>query len=211
MSLQPENNNMKTIAFLHREAQQSVPAEMKVGYANGYVAVPPGHPLYEIGCITIKESTCIAVSGGVTLAQNRSSLDGWDRLSIEMLDGGSFDDIPGDWWVIGFDTMRIGEGRYHDRDWCIAETRRLQQQIEATKEIERIVIELTKDTMCAHDEHEITKYPRPWFHAKPMLKAGTRLKVEERWTNFYGTYYRCETEDGLYDIPVDNAIIVKEE
>lgn len=66
-------------------------------------------------------------------------------------------------------------------------------------------IELTQDTMCAHDQHEIKNYPRPWYKPKPMLPKGTVLKVKETWSNFYGTYHRCVTPDGEYDIPVENA------
>lgn len=66
-------------------------------------------------------------------------------------------------------------------------------------------IQLTEDTMCAHDLHELTHYPRPWFKAKPTLHAGTVLEVKEIFTNFYGQYYRCETSDGVYDIPIENA------
>ncbi len=73
-----------------------------------------------------------------------------------------------------------------------------------------MTIELTEETMCAHDEHEIRNYPRPWFHAKPALKKGTRLEVKEQWANFFGSYYRCETEDGLYDIPVEKATVIKQ-
>ena len=66
-------------------------------------------------------------------------------------------------------------------------------------------IKLKRDTMCAHDEHEMTKYPRPGFKAKPMLPAGTVLVVDKEWFNLYGCYYRC----GEYDIPVDAALVVK--
>ena len=66
-------------------------------------------------------------------------------------------------------------------------------------------IELTKDTMCAHDQHEIKNYPRPWFEPKPKLPKGTVLTVKKTWSNFYGTYHRCVTPDGEYDIPVENA------
>lgn len=67
------------------------------------------------------------------------------------------------------------------------------------------LIELTKDTMCAHDKHELVNYPRSWFKAKPTLTAGTVLEVKEEWSNFFGKYYRCETADGEYDIPIENA------
>ena len=66
-------------------------------------------------------------------------------------------------------------------------------------------IQLTEDTMCAHDRHELTHYPRPWFKAKPTLHTGAVLEVKEIFTNFYGQYYKCETKDGVYDIPVENA------
>lgn len=69
-------------------------------------------------------------------------------------------------------------------------------------------IELTQDTMCAHDEHEIKNYPRPWYKPKPKLPKGTVLTVKETWSNFYGTYHRCVTPDGEYDIPVENAEVV---
>lgn len=76
-----------------------------------------------------------------------------------------------------------------------------------TKRITEMVkqIELTQDTMCAHDEHEIKNYPRPWYEPKPKLPKGTVLTVKETWSNFYGTYHRCVTPDGEYDIPVENA------
>jgi len=59
--------------------------------------------------------------------------------------------------------------------------------------------------MCAHDKHELVNYPRSWFKAKPTLPAGTVLEVKKKWSNFFGTYYRCETADGEYDIPIENA------
>ena len=63
------------------------------------------------------------------------------------------------------------------------------------------IIRLKEDTMCAHDLHEMTKYPRPNYKPKPALKAGTELIAESEFTNFYGAYYRARTEDGLsYDI-----------
>lgn len=65
-------------------------------------------------------------------------------------------------------------------------------------------IKLVKPTKCAHDEHEERLYPRPWFVAKPILQEGTVLDVDKKWSNFYGTYYRC----GDYDIPIDNAVLL---
>ena len=59
----------------------------------------------------------------------------------------------------------------------------------------RIVKEITLTRDCC-DEQEAH-----YFNiTKPWLKAGTTLKVKYRWANFYGTFYRCEHENGTYDI-----------
>lgn len=59
----------------------------------------------------------------------------------------------------------------------------------------RIIKEITLTKDC-YDEQEIH-----YFNIKkPILKAGTTLKVKYRWANFYGTFYRCEHENGTYDI-----------
>ena len=121
---------MKTIAFLNNEVQENMKGSgmtfMGMGYANGYVAIPPGHPLHGMGY----DSVDIEAWGGLTFAASKSELDQWDGSHVEMLDGGSLDDIPADWWIFGFDTMNYGDGPEHDRNWCIAETRRLQKQLE---------------------------------------------------------------------------------
>jgi hypothetical protein len=46
---------MKTIAFLNREVNHSMPPEVEAGYANGYVAVPPEHPLYGTDGVIVEE------------------------------------------------------------------------------------------------------------------------------------------------------------
>lgn len=66
-------------------------------------------------------------------------------------------------------------------------------------------IKLKRDTRCAHDVHEMTLYPREGFTPKPILPAGTVLKVDKEWKNLYGIYYRC----GNYDIPADAAVIIE--
>lgn len=73
-------------------------------------------------------------------------------------------------------------------------------------------IKLTKNTDCAYDIHEITKYPRDWYKKKPILIKGEILEVKEEWRNFYGEYYRCYNPkpenytSSYYDIPTENAI-----
>ena len=65
-------------------------------------------------------------------------------------------------------------------------------------------IKLKRDTRCAHDEYEMTMYPRKGFTPKPILPAGTVLKVDKEWKNLYGIYYRC----GNYDIPAGAAVVM---
>lgn len=105
-----------------------------------------------------------------------------------------------------------------DIEQCIQQTLNIPSNVKdalfkpiSEEQEKTMVIELTKDTMCAHDEHEISNYPRPWFKAKPKLPKGTMLEVKKVWSNFYGTYYRCETPDGEYDIPVENAKTILKE
>lgn len=130
---------MKTKAFLNNQVQKEMQRHAlnfgtqylpPMGYANGYVAVSPEHPFYgkDYGHICPD----VDVWGGLTFAALRSEC-GWDAECIEMIDGGTFADIPEDWWVFGFDTMHFSDGPEHDREWCIRETQHLQQQLEAIR------------------------------------------------------------------------------
>ncbi len=73
-----------------------------------------------------------------------------------------------------------------------------------------MLIQLIEESLCAHDVHELTHYPRPWYKPKPLLPKGTYLLASEVWSNFYGSYYRCEHEYGSYDIPVSSARVIAE-
>lgn len=131
---------MKSIAFLNNEVQKRMKASMmrtgfsafEMGYANGYVAVPPGHPLHGLDYDKVYGVADIDVWGGLTFASEKSGCQ-WDTAYIEVIGDGWFDDIPQDWWVFGFDTMHCNDGPHHDRDWCIRETKQLQEQLDAIK------------------------------------------------------------------------------
>lgn len=97
---------------------------MEMGYANGYVAISPEHPLWRA-----HYGSCdIDVWGGLTFSDDADCIQEWDN--VEMIDNVKQTDIPQDWWVLGFDTMHAYDGAQHDREWVIAETRRMQQQLE---------------------------------------------------------------------------------
>ena len=99
-----------------------------VGYANGYVAVPPGHPLH--GKHYDEANNVINIHGGLTFGEPIEEIkaDGW-RNDTECIDFDNFDEIPKDYWVFGFDTMHYDDGPHLDRDWCINETKDLLKQL----------------------------------------------------------------------------------
>lgn len=132
---------MATKAFINNEVQKRTMAEFKrigfmafeMGYANGYVAVSPDHPLHGLHYDKVYDVADISVWGGLTFSEKKSECQ-WDEESIEMIDGGSFSDISDDWWIFGFDTMHFNDSPEHDHKWCIAETRQLQLQLEKIHE-----------------------------------------------------------------------------
>jgi hypothetical protein len=64
------------------------------GVANGYVAVPPSHPIYKMGYDSIyRHFPEVTVHGGLTYADFPEFLHNPSK------------EIPKDWWVVGFDTM----------------------------------------------------------------------------------------------------------
>lgn len=97
------------------------------GYANGYVAIPPEHPLYEKPYDDAYEAG-IEVHGGPTFSASMSKiLRGFDLGCVEWLDG----EIPEDYWVFGFDTIHGGDTLdFWSRERCIEETKRLKEQFE---------------------------------------------------------------------------------
>jgi len=68
-------------------------------------------------------------------------------------------------------------------------------------------IKIIKDCCCEHDIHEITRYPREGLTVQEF-KKDQELEVIDKWSNFYGTYYRCKTGKGHADIAIDNAFIL---
>lgn len=132
---------MKLYAFLNNSVNKDFAESNKrhgfavnVGYANGYVAVPPEHPLYGKDYDTANEY--IDIHGGLTFAASVDEIKhvGW-RDNTEGINIAKFDDLPKDYWIFGFDTMHFNDGPHHDREWCINETKDLMNQLENIKEL----------------------------------------------------------------------------
>jgi len=90
------------------------------GYANGYVAIPKGHPLYEENYMDIDELYNIDIHGGLTLSEGW-----WDKCPEEAKDH----------WIIGFDTNHSFDSldRWPDEESVKKEADRLLAQVEAIK------------------------------------------------------------------------------
>jgi len=133
---------MKTIAFMCNSTQKRMRESerragmslMEMGYANGYVAISPEHPLWRVHY----DNCDISVWGGLTFSDDACCIQEWDN--VEMIDNVKQTDIPQDWWVLGFDTMHWGDGPQHNREWVIVETRRMQQQLELFGAMEKLKV-----------------------------------------------------------------------
>lgn len=113
------------------------------GWGNGYVAVPPEHPLWGKtyneddfpdlkvhGGVTFTEPCLYAERTATTMAEITPYLVGqrcWQLQQGECLDG----DIPDDWWLIGFDTCHFDDDQFGwPKERVIEETTNLQKEIE---------------------------------------------------------------------------------
>ncbi len=129
----------KLYAFLNRSVNEVVSQThfhiSRCGYANGYVAVPPEHPLHGVHYTSMKG---ISIHGGITFCEPMEHLqgEGWSEKYTECIGFDSLDEIPKDYYVFGFDTIHAGDGPHLDRDWCISETMKLLRQLkEAWKKV----------------------------------------------------------------------------
>jgi hypothetical protein len=94
------------------------------GWGNGYVAIPPKHPLHgrKVGDSFIYS---LEVHGGITWAHKH--LD--SLYSKEFLVVNS--EIPPGWWILGFDTGHLGDtSETWPKERVIQETRNLCKQLE---------------------------------------------------------------------------------
>lgn len=94
------------------------------GEYNGYVAIPPTNKHYGK---SVDELDDINVHGGVTFAKKKSHCPA--LFAGEII--GDVEDIPADWWIVGFDTCHDGDNPI---DWdgfdVICETIDMSIQLE---------------------------------------------------------------------------------
>lgn len=111
---------MKTIAFLIKPPTFGF---FSTGEYNGYVAVPPEHPLFGKG-VRQSEVGALNVHGGVTFAgQVKDLTDASVNIDLK--------EPPRNWWAFGFDTCHYDDTpEKWNLERCSKETRKLQKQIE---------------------------------------------------------------------------------
>lgn len=121
--------NFKCYAFLNRQVNdrfnsQPLRVGLTAGYANGYVAIPKEHPLYNVSY----DDVDIDIHGGLTFAEMSDSVNKvFEQDKIEYLDG----ELPNGYWVFGFDTMHWGDNiSTRPREWCVNETIELKRILE---------------------------------------------------------------------------------
>ena len=119
-----DSNKAKIYTFLCRTVNNRL-GYCDCGYANGYVAIPPGHPMHG----KHYDDVDVDVHWGLTFCTDKKCIKDW--TDIEFINFSSFDEIPDDYWVFGFDTMHHGDNKDTcNSKWCIEETKRLMKQLE---------------------------------------------------------------------------------
>lgn len=118
----------KCIAFLNREINddyRSYHHNYNCGYANGYVAIPPEHPLYNCGY----DDFYVDVHGGLTFAEFAPHVK--NCFNPNFLELCELNDIPDDYKVFGFDTMHYMDNINNwSREMCIDEVEKLKEFFE---------------------------------------------------------------------------------
>lgn len=107
-----------------------IPTSMRVGFANGYVAVPKDHPFFGKDY----DDVDVEVHGGLTFACPGNNITAADLPETEVLEGCLYD-LDENWWVFGFDTCHYMDSLENwPREAVIAETLSLKKQLEEAYE-----------------------------------------------------------------------------
>lgn len=121
---------VKFVPFLNKarndEVRDNKMFPQNRGYANGYVAVPPHHPLYGMDYDKVNE--LVSVHGGLTYSRPYNEQLVSDAILL------SEDEVPADSWIFGFDTMHWGDNLGNCNEaFCKYETINLVEQFKKIK------------------------------------------------------------------------------
>lgn len=119
-------NKYKCFAFLDRGMNEKMHSRgYNAGYANGYVAIPPEHPLYGV---YYKNVQFPSIHKGITFSCNTTIIKQyWDKKDQEWLDH----ELPDNYWVFGFYTLHTTDDIYNtNRECVVKEIQKLKQYLE---------------------------------------------------------------------------------
>lgn len=159
--------NQRLFAFLNRTVNEVIreyneriglPSVVSCGYANGYVAIPPCHPLY--GVSYHEASKIVVVHYGLTFSALAEELQNEEWYNYtECIGFDSFDEIPKDYWIFGFDTIHNTDGSHQDREWCIAQTKDLMKQLDiiTSSDVNEMLLEALKEQLAKSVKYNFNK------------------------------------------------------
>lgn len=121
---------VKFVPFLNKVRNDAVRNDemfpQECGYADGYVAVPPHHPLWGMHYDRVNE--IVSVHGGLTYSRAYNEKLVSDAILL------SEDEVPVDSWIFGFDTIHYGDNLENCSEaFCKAETIKLVEQFKKIK------------------------------------------------------------------------------
>jgi hypothetical protein len=82
-----KKRRLKMHSFIKKNTWLDMPS---IGWGNGYVVLPAGHPYHGVGYDNIP----VEVHVGLTFAMDAEQIEEWEEYTPEMAGG----------WVVGFDT-----------------------------------------------------------------------------------------------------------
>lgn len=121
---------VKFVPFLNKVRNDAVRNDemfpQECGYADGYVAVPPHHPLW--GMYYDRVNEFVSVHGGLTYSRAYNERLVSDAILL------SEDEVPVDSWIFGFDTIHWGDNLENCSEaFCKSETIKLVEQFKKIK------------------------------------------------------------------------------
>lgn len=179
------------IAFI-RQAENFIGLNPR-GWGNGYVAIPPEHPLHGVDYAD-ERMEFVEIHGGLTFAANSSE----SGLSKWLTKKG----VPEGWWVFGFDTAHYGDNEVNcDEEFVKQQTENLKEQLESYNTC-RITIKVEayltpqqlslsevlplKELLASAVIYESKKIPTPKILRGFEDDISVIIKSEDRFDEFKG-------------------------
>jgi hypothetical protein len=166
------------------------------GWGNGYVAIPPDSPLHGRDFYSPIFND-IGIHGGLTFSEMANV---WNDKFLKE------NNIPKDWWVVGFDTAHLDDNLKNcSREFVLEETENLRKQL---IKLDQKVRSKKMRIRCMGKEYEMQ-----YFGGKEDLTNGVWLIIYENKTKDmwivaddavigYEDYEKIEYEEDFYGLRI---------